>query len=128
MEELVKKGKARNIGVSKLVVFSSLLCRRHSNYVHLVNIFSFNVRRLQNLTANPLEIRPAINQVELNYWNPQPDLVKVRRRLRLPLVKYSSTLHIQWSQENGILLEAYSPLGSAKKVKETLQIPEVCFR
>lgn len=41
--------------------------------------FSFSVRRLQNLTANPLEIRPAINQVELNFWNPQPELVKVRR-------------------------------------------------
>jgi hypothetical protein len=39
---------------------------------------SFSIRRLQNLTANPLEILPCINQVELNYWNPQPDLVKVR--------------------------------------------------
>jgi diketogulonate reductase-like aldo/keto reductase len=33
--------------------------------------------RLQNLTANPLKIQPAVNQVELNYWNPQPDLLKV---------------------------------------------------
>lgn len=39
--------------------------------------YSFNIRRIQNLTANPLKIRPAINQVELSYWNPQPELLKV---------------------------------------------------
>ncbi|TFK27646.1 Aldo/keto reductase [Coprinopsis marcescibilis] len=82
LEELVEKGKIRNIGIS-----------------------NFN-NRVQNLTANPLKIKPAINQVELNYWNPQPELVK-------------------WSKQNGILLEAYSPLGSAEKVKQTLEIPEV---
>ncbi|TEB22781.1 hypothetical protein FA13DRAFT_1695011 [Coprinellus micaceus] len=83
LEELVEKGKIRNIGVS-----------------------NFNIRRIQNLTANPLKIKPVINQVELNYWNPQPELLK-------------------WSKQNGILLEAYSPLGSAERVKETLQVPEV---
>ncbi|PPQ65906.1 hypothetical protein CVT26_000926 [Gymnopilus dilepis] len=83
LEQLVEKGKIRNIGVS-----------------------NFNIRRLQNLTANPLKIRPAINQVELSYWNPQPELLK-------------------WSKENGILLEAYSPLGSQEKVKESLEVPEV---
>lgn len=35
-------------------------------------------RRLRNLTANPLKYKPAVNQVELNFWNPQPELVKVR--------------------------------------------------
>lgn len=33
--------------------------------------------RIQNLTANPLKIQPAVNQVELNFWNPQPELLKV---------------------------------------------------
>lgn len=33
--------------------------------------------RIQNLTANPLKIKPAINQVELNFFNPQPELLKV---------------------------------------------------
>jgi diketogulonate reductase-like aldo/keto reductase len=33
---------------------------------------------------------------------------------------------MQWAKENNLLLEAYSPLGSAEKVKESLQIPEVC--
>ncbi|KAF6755902.1 aldo-keto reductase [Ephemerocybe angulata] len=83
LEELVEKGKIRNIGIS-----------------------NFNIRRIQNLTSNPLKVRPAVNQVELSYWNPQPELVK-------------------WSKENGLLLEAYSPLGSAERVKETLEVPEV---
>jgi len=80
---MVEKRKVRNIGIS-----------------------NFNIRRVQNLTANPLKIKPAVNQVELNYWNPQPELLK-------------------WSKENGILLEAYSPLGSAEKVKETLEVPVI---
>ncbi|KAJ2921113.1 hypothetical protein H1R20_g15981, partial [Candolleomyces eurysporus] len=83
LEELVEKGKLRNIGIS-----------------------NFNIRRIQNLTANPLKIKPAVNQVELSYWNPQPELLK-------------------WSKENGLLLEAYSPLGSAERVKESLNIPIV---
>ncbi|TBU21995.1 NADP-dependent oxidoreductase domain-containing protein [Dichomitus squalens] len=83
LEELVDKGKVRNIGVS-----------------------NFNIPRLRNLTANPLKYKPAINQVELSYWNPQPDLVK-------------------WAKENGLLLEAYSPLGSSDLVRETFNVPEV---
>ncbi|KAF8627391.1 hypothetical protein AX17_006206 [Amanita inopinata Kibby_2008] len=83
LEELVERGKIRNIGVS-----------------------NFNVRRLKNLTGNPLKIKPAVNQVEVNFWFPQPDLLK-------------------WSKENGILLEAYSPLGSAERVRESLSVPEV---
>lgn len=71
MEEMVKKGKARNIGVSKFVSFRLWV-------IWIVNhIASFNIRRLQNLTANALEIQPALNQVELSYWNPQPELLKV---------------------------------------------------
>ncbi|KAI9065994.1 hypothetical protein FKP32DRAFT_1756257 [Trametes sanguinea] len=83
LEEMVDKGKVRNIGVS-----------------------NFNIPRLRNLTANPLKYKPAVNQVELNYWNPQPEL-------------------LQWAKDNNLLLEAYSPLGSNKQVKETLQVPEV---
>ncbi|KAJ6477162.1 NADP-dependent oxidoreductase domain-containing protein [Mycena vitilis] len=83
LEEMVEKGKIRNIGVS-----------------------NFNIRRLENLTANPLKFKPAVNQVELSYWVPQPDLVK-------------------WSKENNMLLEAYSPLGSTGKVGDTLAVPEI---
>lgn len=63
-------------------------------------------RRIKNLTSNSLKVKPVINQVELNYWNPQPEL-------------------LAWSKENDILLEAYSPLGSAEQVKKTLELPVV---
>ncbi|KZO94652.1 Aldo/keto reductase [Calocera viscosa TUFC12733] len=78
LEEMVKKGKVKNIGVS-----------------------NFNIRRIKNLTANALEIKPVINQVELNFFNPQPELVA-------------------WAKENDILLEAYSPLGSTNQVGRSL--------
>lgn len=61
---------------------------------------------VQNLTANALKVQPAVNQVELNFWNPQPEL-------------------LAWSKAHGLLLEAYSPLGSSKQVKETLDLPVV---
>jgi len=83
LEELVDKGKIRNIGVS-----------------------NFNVWRYENLTSNPLKYRPAVNQVELSFGNPQPEL-------------------LAWAKLHGVLLEAYSPLGSSKKVKETLELPIV---
>ncbi|KAH8825923.1 NADP-dependent oxidoreductase domain-containing protein [Flagelloscypha sp. PMI_526] len=83
LEELVDKGKIRNIGIS-----------------------NFNIPRIENLTANPLKYQPAVNQVELNFFNPQADL-------------------LAWSKENGLLLEAYSPLGSSEKVKEAMNVPVV---
>ncbi|KAG6902476.1 hypothetical protein C0995_016053 [Termitomyces sp. Mi166 len=78
LEEMVEKGKVRNIGISKI----------------------------RNLTGNPLKIKPAVNQVELSYWNPQPELVK-------------------WAKENNLLLEAYSPLGSSSRAKNSLEVPVV---
>ncbi|KAI0345590.1 Aldo/keto reductase [Trametopsis cervina] len=83
LEELVDKGKVRNIGVS-----------------------NFNIARLTNLTANPLKYKPAVNQVELSYWNPQPEL-------------------LTWAKENDLLLEAYSPLGGDGQVGKSLKVPEV---
>jgi diketogulonate reductase-like aldo/keto reductase len=67
---------------------------------------SFNVQRLKNLTANTLRIQPAVNQVELSYWNPQPEL-------------------LAYAKEQNLLLEAYSPLGSGKLVGRTLTAPAV---
>ncbi|KZS97365.1 Aldo/keto reductase [Sistotremastrum niveocremeum HHB9708] len=83
LEKLVDSGKVKNIGP-----INSMSCR------------------LQNLTANNLKHQPAVNQVELNFWNPQQDLVS-------------------WAGKNGVLLEAYSPLGSTQQVKETLSVPEI---
>ncbi|KAF8752144.1 reductase [Rhizoctonia solani] len=76
LEELVAKGKIRNIGVSKYA-----------------------------LEFYP-NINTAINQVELNFFNPQPELV-------------------EWSKENKVLLESYSPLGSNDQVGESLKNPVV---
>ncbi|EKM49621.1 uncharacterized protein PHACADRAFT_154100 [Phanerochaete carnosa HHB-10118-sp] len=83
LEEMVDKGKVRNIGIS-----------------------NFNIARVVNLTANPLKYKPAVNQVELNFWSPQPELV-------------------EWARKHGLLLESYSPLGGNNQVKETLDVPEV---
>ena len=66
-----------------------------------------------------------MNQVELSYWNPQPELLKVRSIAEFILIDVL-TFPGQWSKENGVLLEAYSPLGSAERVKESLNIPIVC--
>jgi len=83
LEELVDKGKIKNIGIS-----------------------NFNIPRIENLTANPLKYKPAVNQVELNFWNPQPELLK-------------------WAKEHDLFLESYSPLGGSGEVGETLSQPVV---
>lgn len=74
--------------------------------INLIFHTSFNVRRLENLTSSDIKIRPAINQVELSWHIPQPDL-------------------IAYAKKHNILLEAYSPLGSNDQVKKTLDVPEV---
>ena len=38
---------------------------------------SFTIWRFEQLMKNPLKYQPLVNQVELNYWNPQPNLIKV---------------------------------------------------
>lgn len=76
LEEMVNKGKVRNIGISKCVPLFNYCC----HFIELrYKSCSFNIGRIQNLTANPLKIKPYVNQVELNYWNPQPELLKVRK-------------------------------------------------
>lgn len=47
-----------------------------------------------------------MNQVELSFWNPQPDL-------------------LSFARSKNLLLEAYSPLGSGKLVGKTLEAPAV---
>jgi diketogulonate reductase-like aldo/keto reductase len=116
----VKKGKVRNIGVSKYVVRRpQLLCNdilnpfqfQHRKVTRSIRLLRFRndltrLHRLRKITDGDISIFPSVNQVELNFWNPQPNLVK-------------------WSKENGILLEAYSPLGSTKYVSKSLNVPEV---
>ncbi|KAF9265188.1 Aldo/keto reductase [Marasmius fiardii PR-910] len=83
LEEMVVKGKVRNIGVS-----------------------NFTIQNINDLRLNPLKIVPAVNQVEINYWFPQSELLR-------------------WSKETDILLQAYSPLGSNDRVTESLNVPIV---
>lgn len=75
------------------------------SFLYWVRI-SFNIRRLTNLTNGDLKYRPAVNQVELSWFNPQPAL-------------------LAWAKKNDILLEAYSPLGSSSQVRKGLEVPEV---
>ena len=121
LEELVQKGKIRNIGISKWVLRAIFADR---GLAFTFTYFSFNIQRIQNLTSNPLKIKPAVNQVELSYWNPQPELVKVTIDTPSSIDVEANCRILQWSKENNLLLEAYSPLGSAEKVKESLEIPE----
>ncbi|BGP00659.1 hypothetical protein NBRC10513v2_006455 [Rhodotorula toruloides] len=57
-----------------------------------IGVSNFTIGRVKRL-LEVAKIRPAANQVELNLHCAQPELVK-------------------WSQENNVLLESYSPLGS----------------
>ncbi|KAF8964257.1 NADP-dependent oxidoreductase domain-containing protein [Flammula alnicola] len=66
LEEMVEKGKVRNIGVA-----------------------NFNIRRLENLLSYPLKIKPSVIQFELSYWNPQPDLLKWSKENGIILEAYS---------------------------------------
>lgn len=75
LEETVKKGKVRNIGIS-----------------------NFNIRRVENLLSNA-EIKPAVNQVEVNWGVPNDELLH-----------YCEAHHVK--------LQAYSPLGSSDYVDE----------
>jgi hypothetical protein len=38
---------------------------------------------LQKLNESGISIQPALNQVELNFWNPQPELLEVRSSRRV---------------------------------------------
>lgn len=72
MEELVEQGKVRAIGVS-----------------------NFTIGHLEQLKKSAM-IKPAVNQVEMHPFLPQPGL-------------------LQYCQEHGIQVTAYSPLGSGKE-------------
>ncbi|KAG2114319.1 NADP-dependent oxidoreductase domain-containing protein, partial [Suillus discolor] len=64
---------------------------------------------LQDLIVNILKYQPAVNQVELNFWNPQPEM-------------------LQWLKENGLVLEVYSPLGNDKQVGKSLFVKDIACK
>ncbi|KAG5352952.1 hypothetical protein C0989_011857 [Termitomyces sp. Mn162] len=69
LEEMVEKGKVRNIGIS-----------------------NFNIRRIQNLTGNPLKYKPAVNQwakdnnLLLEAYSPFGGNGRVKDSLAVPVV------------------------------------------
>ncbi|KIY52439.1 Aldo/keto reductase [Fistulina hepatica ATCC 64428] len=67
LEEMVEKGKVRNIGIS-----------------------NFNARRIEALLSHPdLKIKPAVLQVELSYWNPQSELITLAKSYGIAVEAYS---------------------------------------
>ncbi|TCD66857.1 hypothetical protein EIP91_000811 [Steccherinum ochraceum] len=83
LEEMLDKGKVRNIGLS-----------------------NFTIKGMEKLLANPLKYKPAVDQVELNYQNPQPEVLK-------------------WAKEHDIIIQAWAPLGGADNAKANLELPVV---
>ncbi|KAG8928830.1 hypothetical protein FRC02_006405 [Tulasnella sp. 418] len=82
MEKLVDEGKVKNIGVC-----------------------NFSIGRLEKLLAHA-RIKPIVNQVEINYFFPQHEMV-------------------DWCKAQNILVEAYSPLGSSRNVGRLLRHPTI---
>ncbi|KAJ9606833.1 hypothetical protein H2200_008843 [Cladophialophora chaetospira] len=71
-----------------------------------IGVSNFNIRRLKHLLSSA-EVVPAVNQVEAHPYLQQPDL-------------------LDFCNENGILLEAYSPLGNnITGEPKTVDDPEV---
>ncbi|KAK7747464.1 hypothetical protein SLS53_001719 [Cytospora paraplurivora] len=60
--------------------------------IRSIGVSNFSVAKIEEIW-DAAEIKPAVNQVELHPYFAQPDLVK-------------------WSQDKGILVSAYSPLGN----------------
>ncbi|CEH14906.1 Aldo/keto reductase family proteins [Ceraceosorus bombacis] len=79
LEEQVKKGKIRNIGLS-----------------------NFNIRRTEEMLAADPEIKPVVNQVEVNWGVANDEL-------------------LHYSEANQIFLQAHSPLGGNYNVERYLQ-------
>lgn len=67
MEEMVKKGKVRNIGVS-----------------------NFNIRRTEELLKATTETNPVINQVEVNFGVPNTELLHYSEAHQIMLQAYST--------------------------------------
>jgi glycerol 2-dehydrogenase (NADP+) len=79
MEKLVDEGLVKNIGIS-----------------------NFSIRRTKELLKS-CRIKPVVNQVELSFTYPQPELVK-------------------WLKSQDILPQAYSPLGSTGASQASLTV------
>lgn len=82
MEELLKEGKVRHIGLS-----------------------NFNIKQVEDVLNNCI-IRPVVNQIEVNIYNQNIDL-------------------INYCQQNGLLIEGYAPLGANDRSWSKPEDPKV---
>lgn len=82
LEKMVEKGKVRNIGIS-----------------------NFNIRRVETLLSEA-NIKPVVNQVEVNWGVPNDEL-------------------LHYCEAHQVKIQAYSPLGSSDYVEEYTQDPVV---
>ena len=103
MEKLVEEGLARNIGVSNFNV------RRIKKLMETAKIKASNIiwvgpfSLLSSLTAMREPSRAKLSQPSTGSpqgWSRQSRLIQ------------TPYMHKQWSKENGVVLESYSPLGS----------------
>ncbi|KAM9892282.1 hypothetical protein OXX79_010125 [Metschnikowia pulcherrima] len=70
----------------------------HSGKAKSIGVSNFTVAKVRRLLADPeITIKPVVNQIEAHPLLPQPELTK-------------------WMQDEGIIIEAYRPLGSAQSV------------
>lgn len=120
--ELTKKAievsleRAKDIGYIDLLLLHSPQStseKRHGSWIALqevvesgkvknIGVSNYGVAHLKELLSYPdLKIKPSVNQVELHPWNTRKDIV-------------------DFSTENGILLEAYCPLVRGKKFDDEL--------
>lgn len=84
--------------------FAAMAKLKEKGLVKSIGVSNFTVSKLEKLMAE-CGIVPAVNQVELHPYNPQPEL-------------------LEYCAEKGIVLTAYSPLGSADRPESMKEADE----
>ena len=65
--------------------------------------------------GNPLKYKPAVNQVELSFWNPQPELLKVWSIYAL----YARVQSLNVCDDSGLRTTSYSSRRTPRSVATT---------
>lgn len=87
-------------------------------------LVSFNIRRIQKLASHPLKVKPAVNQVELSYWLPQPELLQVCEYTYYYYPVLNDTFHNDSGQKiTTCSLRHILLLVARRKLKKALKFP-----
>jgi len=83
--------------------------------------------QIRELDFQPHKIPPGRKPGRAELWKSAARIARCTHLYGLPsfLIADETMLREQWAKLHGVLLEAYSPLGSSKQVKETLELPIV---